>query len=36
MEFEWDPAKDRSNQGKHGLSFTEAQGLFRSHGDRFR
>ena len=33
MEFEWDPAKDRSNQRKHGLSFTEAQGLFESGVD---
>ena len=33
MEFEWDPAKDRSNQRKHGLSFREAQALFESGVD---
>jgi hypothetical protein len=30
VEFEWDPAKDRSNQRKHGLSFVEARRLFES------
>ena len=30
MKFEWDAAKDRSNQRKHGLSFGEAQYLFES------
>ena len=30
MEIEWDPAKDQSNQRKHGLSFTEARQLFES------
>ena len=24
MEFEWDPAKDRENQQKHGVSFEDA------------
>ncbi len=33
MEFEWDPAKDRSNRRKHGLSFAEAQRLFESGVD---
>ena len=27
-EFEWDTAKDRSNQNKHGVSFTRAQYAF--------
>lgn len=34
MKFEWDAAKDRSNQRKHGLSFGEAQRLFES-GDNY-
>jgi len=33
VEFEWDPAKNRSNQRKHGLSFREAQALFASGVD---
>ena len=33
MEFEWDPAKDRSNRRKHGLSFGDAQRLFESGVD---
>ena len=33
MEFEWDPAKDRSNQRKHGVSFREAQALLESGVD---
>jgi hypothetical protein len=33
VEFEWDPAKDQSNQRKHGLSFREAQALFESGVD---
>lgn len=33
MPFEWDEAKDRSNQRKHGLSFAEAQRLFESGAD---
>ena len=30
MRFEWDPAKDKSNRRKHGLSFGEASELFKS------
>ncbi len=30
MKFEWDREKDRSNQSRHGLSFTEARQLFES------
>ena len=26
--FEWDPAKDRENQKKHGISFSEAKAAF--------
>lgn len=26
--FEWDESKDRANQSKHGLSFSEAQFAF--------
>jgi uncharacterized protein len=29
MRFEWDENKNRSNQGKHGLSFEEAIQVFR-------
>ncbi len=32
MKFEWDPAKDRQNQDKHGLGFEEAATVF---GDGF-
>ena len=28
MEFEWDPDKERSNVGKHGLDFAEAMTVF--------
>jgi uncharacterized protein len=28
MELEWDPAKDRHNQAKHGVSFAEAITVF--------
>ena len=28
MIFEWDPDKDVSNQGKHGVSFEEAKTVF--------
>lgn len=28
IEFEWDPAKDTSNQQKHGISFDEAKSVF--------
>ncbi len=30
MEFEWDPAKDRANSQRHGVSFDEAKGLLIS------
>ncbi len=33
MEFEWDDAKDLTNQQKHGLSFAEAKELFESGAD---
>lgn len=33
VEFEWDPAKERSNRRKHGLSFAEARRLFESGVD---
>jgi uncharacterized protein len=33
MRFEWDPAKDAANQAKHGLSFEEASGLFKTDTD---
>ena len=33
MRFEWDDAKDRSNQRKHGLSFSEAKQLFKGNKD---
>ena len=26
--FEWEPTKDRTNQGKHGVSFVKAQLAF--------
>jgi len=32
MEFEWDPAKNDSNEVKHGISFLDALELF----DRLR
>jgi uncharacterized protein len=28
VSFEWDPAKDLTNQAKHGISFSEAQYAF--------
>jgi uncharacterized protein len=28
MRFEWDKAKSRANQKKHGVSFEEAQSVF--------
>jgi hypothetical protein len=28
MEFEWDPAKAKSNIARHGVSFDEAQAVF--------
>ena len=33
MRLEWDPAKDEINRAKHGLSFEEASGLFKSGVD---
>lgn len=33
VDFEWDEAKDLSNQRKHGLSFAEARQLFESGAD---
>ena len=30
MRFEWDAAKDATNQEKHGVSFDEAKQLFLS------
>lgn len=33
VDFEWGPAKDRSNQRRHGLSFAEARRLFESGVD---
>jgi len=29
FQFEWDPAKNLSNQRKHGVSFEEAAQVFR-------
>jgi uncharacterized DUF497 family protein len=28
LRFEWDPAKDRENRRKHGVSFEEARTVF--------
>ena len=33
MKFEWDDAKSRLNERKHGVSFEEASQLFRSEAD---
>lgn len=33
MEVTWDPAKNRANQKKHGVSFEEASELFTSGRD---
>jgi uncharacterized DUF497 family protein len=33
VDFEWDDAKDLSNQREHGLSFAEARQLFESGTD---
>ncbi|HWO17669.1 MAG TPA: BrnT family toxin [Kofleriaceae bacterium] len=33
MEVEWDEAKNRTNQQKHGVSFEEAHELFTSGAD---
>lgn len=29
MQFEWDPGKAKSNFRKHGVTFEEAQSVFR-------
>ncbi|MEO6194591.1 MAG: BrnT family toxin [Thermoanaerobaculia bacterium] len=29
FNFEWDPAKAKANQKKHGISFEQATGVFR-------
>ncbi|HEV7763620.1 MAG TPA: BrnT family toxin [Thermoanaerobaculia bacterium] len=29
LQFEWDPAKARANERKHGVSFGEASTVFR-------
>ncbi|GGG89667.1 MAG TPA: hypothetical protein DF715_13485 [Oceanicaulis sp.] len=31
MEFEWDEAKNRANQEKHGISFDRAVRVFEGH-----
>ncbi len=31
MQFEWDPAKARANEQKHGIGFREAAEIFRGH-----
>ena len=33
MQFEWDDAKNQTNQRRHGISFDEAAELFRSGED---
>ena len=33
LPFEWDPAKNRANQARHGISFEEASELFSSGED---
>ena len=33
MNFEWDPAKDKANQERHGVSFDEASELFTGGDD---
>jgi hypothetical protein len=32
MQFQWDPDKNRANQGKHGISFEFAQLAFADLG----
>ena len=34
LTFDWDPAKARLNQGKHGVSFEEAQTAFYDENAR--
>lgn len=31
MEFEWDPAKARDNEAKHGITFLEATQIFSDY-----
>ena len=33
MRIEWDPAKNASNQEKHGVSFVDVEELFKSGDD---
>jgi uncharacterized DUF497 family protein len=33
VRVEWDPAKDRENQAKHGISFDELRPLFEGDQD---
>jgi uncharacterized DUF497 family protein len=33
MRFEWDPAKDRANHTKHGISFRDASAMLASDVD---
>ena len=33
MRFEWDSDKDKANQAKHDVSFSEAKELFASEAD---
>ena len=33
VEFEWDPAKNRANRRRHGVSFEEVESLFTSGVD---
>lgn len=33
MTFEWDPLKDKANQAKHHVSFSEASELLKSGSD---
>jgi len=35
VDFEWDDAKNRANQEKHGVSFDDARELFESEELRF-
>jgi uncharacterized DUF497 family protein len=34
LRFDWDPAKDRTNQRKHGVSFDEARTAFMDEQGR--
>jgi uncharacterized protein len=34
LHFDWDEAKSRSNQRKHGVSFEEAQNVFHDPNAR--